>query len=79
MPFKTVHAARVRSPGSFTKGFFRTRQLTRGITAIMGRLKGKSTMTIQSYRFDKKLFTAAKARKWLRDKKIKILLFEKAV
>ncbi len=78
MPYPNFHAARVRSPRDFQKGSFRTKTLDNGIIIIMGRLKGKTTMTAQSYRFPKSKFTVAQARKWIKDNKIKVILFESA-
>jgi hypothetical protein len=61
---------RVRRPGDFTPGSFRfiTLSKSRGIRAVIGRLKGKTTTARQSIVFDrKKGWTAATAEKWVRD------------
>lgn len=61
---------RVRRPGDFTPGSFRfiTLDKSRGIRAVIGRLKGKTTTARQSIVFDrKKGWTAASAEKWVRD------------
>lgn len=79
MPFKNLHTARIKSPGLFEKESFRTKILTSGITAVMGRLKGKKTLTIQSYRFDSKKFTVTQDKKWLKEHKINSMNFEKGV
>jgi len=56
---------RQREPGLFEEGSFRTIRLTSGIKAIVGRLKGEKTTTIQSIIFDKKKFSAEEAQKWV--------------
>lgn len=63
---------RVRDPGAFQEGSFRTVNIGdkgNGISAVMGRLKGETTMTIQSYVFDKSKWTVERARKWVADHK----------
>src|SRR3990172_62428 len=58
--------ARVKSPGLFQEGSFRTKKITGGINIVLGRLKDEITMTPQSYRFKKEEgWTIEKARKWL--------------
>jgi len=78
MPFENEHSGRVRRPGDFQKESFRSTNIKKGIRLIVGRLKGKTTVTAQAYRFDRKEFTAAEARKWLRDHDIDVILFEAA-
>lgn len=81
MPLPNFHAARVVSPGRFQEGSFRVIQIgdkDSGIKAIVGRLKGEKTATVQSYRFDKDKFTAAEAKKWLSEHDVKPLEFEPA-
>ena len=80
MPFPNEHAARVRRPGDFTAGSFRRIKLkgVAGISLIIGRLKGKTTTTTQAYRFAISKFTAKEARAWLKEHKIKTILFEPA-
>jgi hypothetical protein len=78
MPYPSEHSARVKEPGRFQQDTFRRVNITDGIDAIMGRLKGETTMTIQTYRFDKKKFTPAQAKKWLVDHKISPISFEAA-
>lgn len=75
IPFPNWHSARLKSPKGFTK--FRTKKITDGITIILGIRDGKST--VQSYRFDKKKFTAKQAREWLKKHGVKTVRFEKAV
>ena len=49
--------------------------------AYGGRLKtdSRGSSKVQSYRFSIKNWTVARAKAWLRKKKIKWLLFEKAI
>jgi hypothetical protein len=77
-PYPNEHAARVRDPGAFEKNSFRRKKLDTGIIIIIGHLKGETTTTTQSYRFDADVFTAAEAKAWLKEHKIKYILFEKA-
>jgi len=71
---------RVRDPGAFQEGSFRTVNIgdkDNGISAVMGRLKGETTMTIQSYVFDKSKWTTERASKWVADhKKVLIVVLE---
>lgn len=62
MPLPNEHACRVRSPGLFQKDSFR-RIKQGGLSIIIGRLKGKTTTTTQSYRYPKSSWTASRARK----------------
>jgi hypothetical protein len=66
MPFPNEHAARQADPDSFDtfrrgkpKGF------PRGISVIFGIKNGKSR--IRTIRFDRKLWTVARAREWLKN------------
>jgi len=78
MPYANEHAARVRDIGRFQPDSFRSKPLGQGVRAIMGRLKGQSTMTIQTYRFSIDSFTPDEARDWLKKHNIKYIRFEKA-
>jgi len=64
---------RQRDPGDFEEGSFRTVTLSKskGIKAIMGKLKGETTMTVQSYLFDKEKWTKEEAQKWITEHKKK--------
>jgi len=77
-PFPNEHSARVRNPGDFQSNSFKRKNIANGIDIILGRLTGQTTMTIQSYRFKIDIFTAAEAKKWLKDHKINYILFEPA-
>jgi HK97 family phage prohead protease len=70
---------RVRDPGAFQEGSFRTVNIGdkgNGISAVMGRLKGETTMTIQSYIFDKSKWTVERARKWVDSHKGLVIIVE---
>lgn len=76
MPFSGEHAARVKDPGAFQPNSFRRKNIARGVSIIMGRLKGESSMTAQSYRFDKDVFTPAEAKAWLKEHDVEPTSFE---
>ena len=64
MPY-SEHACRLRDPGLFQDGSFRrTTRKHKGkeYGVVLGRLKGESTMTEQSFRYPKPVWTAATAR-----------------
>lgn len=78
-PYPNYHAARLRTPGSFT----RIRVLSTSSEGIMlygGPLKSdpRGGAKVQSIRFPKKKFSVAEAKKWLKDHKHKTILFEPA-
>ena len=80
MPYNIEHSSRVKDPDVFVSTSFRRKEITDGISIIIGKLKTDptgSTVT-QAYRFDKKKFTVAQARKWLKDHKIDTVSFEAA-
>jgi len=63
---------RVRDPGDFQEDSFRTIDIDKGkgIKAVIGRLKGETTTTVQKYIFDKsKGWTMASAQAWVNDNK----------
>lgn len=68
-PFPGFHASRQRDPSEFQEGSFRYLKDRggRGIDFIVGRLKGSTSLTLQSIRFDKDVFTTEEARKWCKD------------
>jgi hypothetical protein len=80
MPYPTEHAARVRDPGSFIEGSFRSKAIgTEGVRIITGKLKGgDGAMVTQAYRFPVSKFTPEQARKWLKDNNVKFISFEAA-
>lgn len=77
MPYPNEHSARVKSPGLFKPESFRRKDLD-GVSAVMGRLKGQTTMTVQAYRFPVDKYTPAQAKKWLKDNDIEDYTFEPA-
>lgn len=91
MPFPNEHSARLRNPKDFDpKSFRRTNggtiygkiKVPKTIAIIWAKLKGKnkpSDMPIpQALRFPIKNWTAQKAKKWLKDNKVKYQRFEPA-
>jgi len=64
---------RVRDPGDFVDGSFRTVSISdkEGIKTIMGKLKSdpNGSMVVQSYLFDKEKWTVSEAKKWVSDHK----------
>ena len=78
MPFPNEHAARVKDPNNFQQDSFRRVNIATGVNAIMGKLKGSSSMTMQYVRFDKTKFTPAQAREWMKNHDMKVMLFEPA-
>jgi len=62
---------RVKDPGGFQEGSFRTITIDkgRGIQAVIGRLKGETTTTVQAYLFNKEKgnWTIAKAQAWVKE------------
>lgn len=58
---------RQKDPGDFQDGSMRTVVLdeAKGIKAVMGKLKGSSTMTIQTYLFDVDKWDEARAKAWV--------------
>lgn len=81
MPFPNQHAAVVTAASKFDQKTFRTINIgdkNSGITAIVGKSKGKSKTAVQSYRFEKKKFTPTQAKKWLKDHEIKTIEFTAA-
>jgi HK97 family phage prohead protease len=79
MPYPNFHAARIKELGDFDKESFRNKTVAKGIEIIMGKLKnGDGNMTAQAYRFDRTIFTAEEAKKWLKDHNIDYISFEEA-
>lgn len=64
---------RVKDPGLFVEGSFRTITISeeKGIKAVIGKLKSDPSgpTVIQTYLFDKDKFTTAEAEKWVADHK----------
>jgi len=66
---------RQREPNEFKRGSFRTITLSekKGIKAVIGVLKEKTTTVIQSFIFDKDKFTVDEAKAWLKDHNVEEL------
>jgi len=77
MPELAEHSARVLSPASCSKEYGR-QEITSGVIRVACRLKDSTKWATQSYRFQKTKFTAAEARAWLKEHKIRYTLFEAA-
>jgi len=78
IPYPTEHSARIREPEDFEQNSFRSKKIDTGIRVIIGKLKGETTTTAQSYRFHVDYFTVKKAKKWLKDHDIEYIKFEPA-
>lgn len=64
----TSYRYRVRDPEDFQEGSFRTIALgDSGVKAVVGKLKGEDSMTIQALIFPKDKFTEEEARRWVKD------------
>lgn len=74
MPYTAEHSARVHDPSSYDS--FARKELTDGVSAVLGIKNGKSE--VQAYRFDKQKFTPEEAKKWLSDNGVKDYQFEAA-
>ncbi len=78
MPYPNEHSARILSPGSCTEKY-RRKDIAPGISLVLCQLKANTEKwATQTYRFKKDKFTAAQARKWLKDHDIRYTLFEAA-
>lgn len=77
-PYPNQHAFRIKNPSLFEKGSMRTKSLKKGVSIIIGKLKGQSTMTAQAYRFDKSIYSYDDAKKWIKDNNINPISSEKA-
>jgi hypothetical protein len=64
----------VKDKNSFEEGSYRTINISaaKGIKAVIGKIKGESSTTVQKYLFAKaKGWTMSKAKKWIKDHKKK--------
>jgi len=79
LPFPNYHAARIKSPTLFVR-ILTIQTLPNGIRILGGTLKSdpRGGVKTQSYRFPKNKFTAAEARKWLKEHKLNYISFEPA-
>jgi len=65
MPYPNEHAARITDPGQYDRIRRKNDAFGKGIDVIYGVKDGKSE--VQAIRFDASKFTAAQAKKWLKD------------
>ena len=81
MPFEGEHAARQKDPALFLDDTFkrRTEGLPTGVALLMGRLKSRDQLAVQSIRFDASTWTPAQAKAWLESEDYSIANFEPAV
>lgn len=62
---------RQKDPSLFQRDTFKTISLTSGIKAVVGKLKGETSTTIQTILFDKKRFSVSEAKMWAKKHKAK--------
>ncbi|KKL50665.1 hypothetical protein LCGC14_2303230, partial [marine sediment metagenome] len=77
-PFENEHAARIKSPNLYKRFRRENDKLGSGVHAIWGVRKDNDVVEIQAIRFSRTRFTAAQARKWLKDHDYSPVLFEEA-
>jgi hypothetical protein len=78
MPYPTEHSARILDPADFIPTSFRSKTIIPGVRIIIGKLKGKTATTVQTYRFSIDKFTATQAKAWLKKNNVKNYTFEEA-
>lgn len=76
-PYPNEHAARIKAPDGFARFRRQKDKFGEGIHAIFG-VTEDNKVELQSIRFDKKKFTVAEAKKWLKEHEYKVLEFEPA-
>ena len=79
MPYPNEHSVRVRSPQSFEKGSFRSKQIKKGLRIILGKLKTSGKMITQAYRFNKDIYSLQDVKDFVKKNKIKYLKIEPAI
>lgn len=77
MPFPNEHAARIVDPNKFERFRRSNDELGSGVDVIFG-IPESGGSEIQAIRFDRKKFTPAEARAWLKEHDFKAILFEEA-
>jgi len=71
-PYPNFHACRLKNPDTFQPDSFRVmkrRHNGKQYNVIMGRLKGETTLTEQSYRYPKDVWAVSEAKKHCKDHK----------
>ncbi len=76
MRIETQHEAQLKDQKRFERGLFETEEVEEGVKVVKGRALGRKDKEPQSYIFDRKIFTSAEAKEWLREKKISYIRFE---
>ncbi len=79
MPYPHEHAARLTNPGKYQEWARTNDKFGDGIHAIWGITTDPRKSELQAIRFDAKKYTAAQAKKWLKDHGYKPIRFEPAV
>jgi len=79
MPYPNYHSARIRQKGRFVR-IRVLKVFSNGVMLYGGPLKSnpRGGSKCQSYRFPRRKFTVAQAKRWLREHNEKWILFEKA-
>jgi hypothetical protein len=80
MPYPSEHAARLMSPSEFAKDSFRrvNNKFGPGIHAIFAKKDGETKLVLQAIRFERRKFSAEKAREWLKEHGHSPIAFESA-
>jgi len=78
VPYPNEHAARLHPPGRYVRFRRENDKLGTGVHVIWG-VRGDGTVEIQAIRFDKRRWTEARAREWLREHGYKPIRFEPAI
>ena len=66
MPMPNFHTCRIRDPGDFQEGSFAQIERTadgKPLILVIGRLKGETTATLQSFRYPKARWEEGAARR----------------
>lgn len=78
MPYKSEHAARIKSPKVFAKRTFRSKRISKHIRLIVAKRCGRCPMEMQAVRFNACKFTLADVYKWLRKHNVRFMRVEPA-
>lgn len=78
VPYPNQHSARISDPKSFKKGSFRTVTPKPGVHVIIGKKKGQEKTSAQAVRYDRRKYSAGKAKASLKKHGIKLIEFSKA-
>jgi hypothetical protein len=78
MPYPNFHAFRLKNPDLFLR--IRIIWQKQGIMAYGGPLKSdpRGGVVVQAIRFNRKKWTYAESKKWMKDHKYEVILSEKA-